>query len=106
MFQVEADEAHHAFFVIHSQDTAALKVVHILFPHKADDVFFFFAWHDFDKVDAGHGPHGLDNVALQVVNVFTIPAARVVKDEQRVAGLGQFIYFANDWIFTSYMEYE
>ena len=69
MFQVQADEAHHALFIVHDQDfsVSVLVVYHMLFsrfPRKAssqcgqslladeaDDLFFGLSAQDFDKID-------------------------------------------------------
>src|SRR5688572_30462858 len=105
MLQVHTDETHHALLIIHHENAAPVKLFrHDLFPHEANQVFFVFAFQDFDQGYSTHRPHDLDHVMLQVMNILAIPQTWVGDNDQIVCGLRQFIYFPQNRWFTGNMQ--
>ena len=58
MFQIEADETHHALLVIYDENTTITKasISHVLLPNEPNDFLLFLRRQHFDKVNPLHRP--------------------------------------------------
>src|SRR5512138_685649 len=68
----------------------------MLLPHKADQVFFFFALQDFDQGDLVDRPDHLDDIVFEVMNVLAVAQARVRDRQERIGRLRQLVHLARD----------
>src|SRR5689334_104960 len=59
----------------------------MLFPHKADQVFFLGALQNFDQGDLPHGPDHLDYILLKIVNILAITQAGITDNDNGVGKL-------------------
>src|SRR4030095_5406872 len=76
----------------------------ILFPHKADQVFFLFTFKNFNQGYLVHRPDHFDHIMLKVVNILAIPQTWIADNDERIGELGKFIDLTNDGWFTRNMQ--
>jgi hypothetical protein len=73
---------------------------HFLIAHEADDIIYLSRGQDLDKVDAVEWDDHRGDIFLQIMEVHSIAAARVVNDDELIGCLGQSFNFTGNWIFV------
>jgi hypothetical protein len=76
----------------------------MLFPDKADQIFFFLGGQDFYEIYPVHGPDNGGYRLVKIGKILIIPASGVIHHDGIIRRGRHFLDLAYDGIFAGYMQ--